>query len=147
MYCSACGNQLTQGLSFCNRCGSSLKERQDSKSSINAFLTAITIIGVSGLGIMLGGALALKDAANLDNVLVAFFMLFTLTIVTTTEVLLIRQLSRFINDPKQTFLPPQYHREELPPAQEREFVEPLRSVTENTTRTLEHVRNEPGRRS
>ena len=74
-------------------------------------------------------------------------MLFTLTIVTITEVLLIRQLSRFINDPKQTFHPPQYHREELPPAQEREFVEPLRSVTENTTRTLEYERNEPGRRS
>jgi predicted nucleic acid-binding Zn ribbon protein len=147
MYCSACGNPLSPGLSFCNRCGTSLKERSESKTSpIIAFLTAITLIGVTGLGIMLGGAMALKNEAHLDEMLIGFFMLFTFSIVTITEVLLVRQLSRFTGEPKQVFLPaPQQTviQNELPPAQVHNFAEPVTSVTENTTRTLEYARNEP----
>ena len=66
MYCSACGTPLTPGLSYCNRCGASLKEHAQSKSSaIPAFLTAITLIAIVGLGIMLGGALTLKRDADM----------------------------------------------------------------------------------
>jgi predicted nucleic acid-binding Zn ribbon protein len=148
MYCSACGNLLSPGLSFCNRCGTSLKERSESKtSSINAFLTAITLIGVIGLGIMLGGAMALKNEAHLDEMLIGFFMLFTFSIVTIIEVLLVRQLSRFTGEQKQVFLPMPHAviQNELPPAQVHNLVEPVTSVTENTTRTLEYA-NQPKRR-
>jgi len=149
MYCSACGNPLSPGLSFCNRCGTSLKERGESKiAPINAFLTAITLIGVIGLGIMLGGAMALKNEAHLDEMLIGFFMLFAFTIVTVTEILLLRQLSRFTGEPKQVFLPaPQQTtiQRELPPAQLHNFAEPVTSVTENTTRTLEYARHEEKR--
>ena len=96
MYCSACGTQLAPGLSFCNRCGMSLKERAGSNAApIAAFLSAITIIGVVGLGIMLGGALVLTKEAHLNEELVGFFMLFTFFIVAIIEILLFRQLSRF----------------------------------------------------
>src|SRR3982750_921460 len=96
MYCSACGTQLAPGLSFCNRCGMGLKEPPPSRlGPISAFLTAITIIGIAGLGIMLGGAIALTMGAHLKEDLVGFFMLFTFLIVGITEVLLVRQLSRF----------------------------------------------------
>ena len=149
MYCSACGNPLSSGLSFCNRCGTSLKERSESQTTpIAAFLTAIVLIGVVGLGIMLGGALALKNEAHLDEMLIGFFMLFVFTIVTTIEILLLRQLSRFTGEPKQVFLPaPQGTTipRELPPAQVHNFVEPVTSVTENTTRTLEYARHEQKR--
>jgi hypothetical protein len=148
MYCPACGNPLSPGLSYCNRCGANLKERGESKTSpVNAFLTAITLIGVCGLGIMLGGAMTLKNEAHLESTLIGFFMLFTFLIVTTTEVLLVRQLSRFSGEPKQfsaSRQTPAQH--ELPAAQVRNLAEPITSVTENTTRTLEYARNEPTHR-
>lgn len=147
MYCVACGTPLAPGLSYCNRCGTSLKERSDAKSgAIVAFLIAITLIGVSGLGIMLGGAMALKQEANLSQELVGVFMLFSFLIVCTTEILLVRQLSRLTgsNEQKRVDAPPHFVAPpELRPAQPRTLAEPIPSVTENTTRTLEYSRNKP----
>jgi predicted nucleic acid-binding Zn ribbon protein len=150
MYCSACGTPLAPGLSFCNRCGMSLKERSVQKQTpaIAAFLTAITLIGTIGLGIMLGGALTLTNEAHLREELVGFFMLFTFLIVIVTEILLVRQLSRLtgtkevqaIEAPQSPAIPAEFR-----PPQPRALAEPLPSVTENTTRTLEYSRNEPSR--
>ena len=150
MYCSACGTQLAPGLSFCNRCGMSLKERGGSSAGpIAAFLAAITIIGVVGMGIMLGGALALTTEAHVKEELVGFFMLFTFLFVAVTEILLIRQLSRFTNT-KQTKvieapqqLPMQDERRALQAP--RTLAESMPSVTENTTRTLQYSRDERAR--
>src|SRR5262245_6151345 len=95
MYCSGCGTALSPGLSYCNRCGMSLKERTESKTShVAAFLTAITLIAIGGLGIMLGGALTLTREAQLKEELVGFFMFFVFMIVLVTEILLVRQLSK-----------------------------------------------------
>lgn len=146
MYCVACGTPLAPGLSYCNRCGASLKERSDSKSgAIIAFLIAITLIGISGLGIMLGGAMALKTEANLSQELVGIFMLFTFLIVCATEILLVRQLSRLTGSKEQKIVDGSPHfvaPPELRPGQPRALAEPIPSVTENTTRTLEYSRNE-----
>src|SRR6266496_5675387 len=103
MYCAACGTPLAPGLSYCNRCGMSLKERGEQKQTgaITAFLTAITLIGVIGLGIMMGGALLLTNEAHMDKDLVGIFMLFTFLIVGITEIMLVRQLSR-LTGTKQT---------------------------------------------
>jgi len=146
MYCAACGTPLTPGLSYCNRCGASLKERSVSKSNaIPAFLTAITLIAIAGLGIMLGGALAMKRDADMAQEIVGFFMLFTFIIVVVTEILLVRQLSRLTGSaerpeppPAPAFVPPPEARA-LPA---RAPGEPIPSVTENTTRTLEYSRNQ-----
>jgi hypothetical protein len=153
MFCAACGTQLAPGLSYCNRCGMSLKERSEPAKigPISAFLTAITIIGVGGLGIMLGGTLTLTKDAKLDPTLVGFFMLFTFLIVCITEILLVRQLSRFTagsqaNHPKMIEQrPPLALPTELHQPQPRTLAEPIPSVTENTTRTLEYSHNEPAR--
>jgi hypothetical protein len=146
MYCSACGTPLAPGLSFCNRCGANLKAPTDSKTgAITAFLTAITLLGMAGLGIMFAGALVLKNEANLKEDLIGFFMLFTFLTVAITEILLIRQLSRFIKstDQKPAETPAQFvSTPELRPGQQRMLAEPVASVTENTTRTLEYVRSE-----
>jgi hypothetical protein len=148
MYCSACGNQLAPGNSFCNRCGMGLKERSESKNApIAAFLTAITLLGVIGMGIMLGGALTLTNEAHLKEELVGFFMFFTFVIVLASEVLLVRQLSRFTSsatkmDELQAPPVPTVEFRTPPP---RSLAEPLPSVTENTTRTLEFINREQSR--
>jgi hypothetical protein len=94
---------------------------------ISAFLTAIVILGVVGLGIMLGGS-------------------FTFLITGTIEFMLIRQLSRLTGavEDKRYFPPPQpLH--ELSPASANNLAQPVGSVTENTTRTLEYARHEQSR--
>lgn len=147
MYCATCGTPLAPGLSYCNRCGANLKERSESHTgAIAAFLTAITLIGLIGMGIMLGGMVTLSREAHLGEPIVGFFMLFTFLIVAITEILLVRQLSRFtssserkvIDIPQPTAIPG-----ELRPAQPRTLGEPMQSVTEHTTRTLDYSRNEP----
>jgi predicted nucleic acid-binding Zn ribbon protein len=149
MYCAACGTPIAPGLSYCNRCGSSLKERTDTKTgAITAFLTAITLIGIIGLGIMLGGAIALRKEANVGEDVMGFFMFLTFFIVGLTEFLLIRQLSKLTGSLERKVIDtPQYPvmQNELRPAQPRSLAEPVSSVTENTTRTLEYSRNESTR--
>jgi hypothetical protein len=149
MYCVTCGTPLTPGLSYCNRCGASLKERSEIPSntkSVAAFLTAITLIGLIGMGIMLGGMLSLSTEAHLSEPLVGFYMLFTFLIVAVTEFLLIRQLSRLTgsSERKAIEIPHQpVMLGELRPAQPRTLAEPMPSVTENTTRTLGYSTQEP----
>lgn len=143
MYCANCGIQLVQGLSYCNRCGFDLRERKESNTgSVTAFLTAITLLGVLGLMVMLGGALVLRKGADLSQDLVALFMLFTFLIVSVTEFMLVRNLSK-LSEPKEKkrFLQPPVQQDlRLPEASS--LGEPVGSVTENTTRTLEYARRE-----
>ncbi len=152
MFCSTCGATITPGLSFCNRCGASLKERTEltvRTGAIAAFLTAITIIGIAGLGIMLGGALALKREGLGEDV-AGMFMFMTFLIVCMTEFLLLRRLSRVtsstetkrVSSPPLTPMPNELRAAQAPP---RGLPETMPSVTENTTRTLEYSRNEPPR--
>jgi hypothetical protein len=153
MFCIACGTPLAPGLSYCNRCGVSLKEPSQSRTgTIAAFLTAITLIGTIGLGIMLGGAVTLRKEADLPIELIGFFMLFTFFTVIFIEVLLFRQLSKITGAPERKMidgpqqLPRQYVEPgQLPAAQPRPMAEPMPSVTENTTRTLEYTQKEHDR--
>jgi len=143
MYCANCGTQLVQGLSYCNRCGFNLRERSESKTgSISAFLTAITLLGVLGLGLMLAGALVLRRGALLSQELIGVYMLFAFLIISVTEFMLVRNLSRLTSpkeDQKRSLPPPVQQDLRLP--QGSPLGEPV-SVTENTTRTLEHARPE-----
>lgn len=145
MYCASCGTPLTQGLIYCNRCGANLREHKETKTgAITAFLAAITVIGLAGLGIMLGGALVLKNEAGFKSELIGVFMLFTFLIVAMTEFMLVRNLSKLSGSNEQPkHLPaPQVAPQDLrlPPA--KPFGEPVSSVTDNTTRTLEYARRE-----
>src|ERR1043165_3985165 len=138
MYCANCGTQLVQGLSYCNRCGSNLRERTETNTgAIGAFLTAIVLIGVVGLGIMIGGPLVLRREAGLSQELIGVFMLFSFLIVGITEFMLVRNLSKLLTAPKEKQnhpLPPPVQNDLRLP-QGTPLGEPVGSVTENTTRT------------
>lgn len=146
MYCANCGTPRSPGLSYCNRCGADLRERVQSSNTkaITAFLSAITVLGVSGLAIMLGGAMALRKGANLSQELIGVFMLFTFLIVSITEILLVRNLSKLSasTERKNSFPAPSPTQHDLRLPQGTPLGEPVGSVTENTTRTLEYARRE-----
>ena len=144
MYCVNCGMPLTQGLSYCNRCGTSLRERSETNTAaISAFLTAIVLIGLGGLGIMFAGSLILRKGANLSQELIGFFMLFTFLIVGMAEVMLVRNLSKLMGQKeKKNYLPaPPVTSNDLRLPQGAPF-DTVSSVTENTTRTLEYARRD-----
>jgi hypothetical protein len=69
-------------------------------------------------------------------------MLFTFLITATVEIMLVRNLSKLTNSAeRQKYLPqPAPHDLRLPHA--TPLGEPVSSVTENTTRTLEYIRRE-----
>ena len=156
MYCSGCGSPIAPGLSFCNRCGTSLKERSssgNSKSSlaIVGLVGAMVLVALSAMGLLLGGPIALKREGMFGEDVIGMFMFLTVFIAACTEIFLYRQLSRMTAQPKVHALPaaaPAQHYAPPPQAlaEPRTLAEPLPSVTENTTRTLEYSRKESGRK-
>lgn len=147
MYCSSCGTPVTPGLSYCNRCGTSLKEPEPARSTgvMSIIVVAMTLIGLGGLGILLGGTTVLKTEANLPPNLIGLFMLFCFLVIIVTEFSLVRNLSKLVSSSsaKQKHLPPvQSIPPELRLPQATPFGEPVSSVTDNTTRTLEYSRRQ-----
>jgi len=147
MYCQFCGTPRAQGLSYCNRCGADQRERTASGHTIAiaAMLSAITLVGLIGLGIMVGGSLSLRREAQLSQELIGVFMLFTFLVVSMTEIMLVRNLSRLISsatENKNQFLPAPPVQQEMRLPAAGSLGEPVPSVVENTTRTLDYVRRE-----
>jgi hypothetical protein len=125
-----------------------LKERSDTKPvPVGSYLTAISIVGIVGLSLMLGGAIALKSAGDFHEELIGIFMFMTFMIVGVVELSLCRQLSRLNrNAEKRETAPSQLQAgtpNEIRGQQPRALGEPVPSVTENTTRTLQFSRDEP----
>lgn len=146
MYCSACGSPIAPGLSFCNRCGTSLKGRSDSghPGAIAAIVTAMVVVAVAGMGLLLGGPIALKREGGFNEDLIVLFMFLTFFICALSEIFLYRQLGRITNSrreptahPFSPVLPVEFRS-----PQPLSLAEPAASVTENTTRTLEYSREE-----
>lgn len=149
MYCSGCGSPIAPGLSFCNRCGTGLRERSergDAKSTgaIPALVTAMVLVALATMGLMLGGPIALKREGGFGEELIVLFMFLIFFTSAVTEIFLYRQLGRLTTAPSQPQVQP------TPVAMPTEFrtpqplslAEPAASVTENTTRTLEYTREE-----
>ena|SRR5215813_6662958 len=150
MYCSTCGTPISAELSFCNRCGTSLrKERpRDERAFVGALTTAMVLVAIAGIGLTIGGSIALKAAAHIRDAAVVLFMLLNFGIIGSVELLLSRQLTRVLSrgreqrqleEPSQPlFQPAMIAPSEARLAHLRTLPEPGTSVTENTTRTLEH---------
>src|SRR5258706_16342613 len=96
MYCAVWGSSLAACLRYCNRWGISLKERSSEAKTVSvaAYVTGITNIGIAGLSLMLGGAIALKNGGDFHEELIWFLMVMTFAIVGVVVLSLCRQLSR-----------------------------------------------------
>jgi hypothetical protein len=116
---------------------------------LKSYLAAITIIGIAGLVLMLGGAIALRNGALFGEDIVGIFMLMTFAIVGIVELSLCRQLSRLnrASEKRESVVVPLQADmvSEVRGSQPRALAERVPSVTENTTRTLEYTRKEPSR--
>jgi hypothetical protein len=157
MFCSSCGLEQPQELSYCSRCGNNLRPAGPdssgspvrSKFAIPAIAGAMVLITLGGFGMIFGLVMALIEAGNSLSLGGMILIALTLVVILTVDWLLLRFLMRLLHfataGPGVVPAQPKHLSE---PAQHRlaEPLQPIDSVTEYTTRTLGPVlvdRKEP----
>jgi uncharacterized protein (DUF983 family) len=150
VYCPTCGTQLVETLSYCNRCGanlSTLKERSPIKSRGNDFVVS-AIVGntIVVLGMILAALVMMKGAVIGETLGIAFVFLCLLELLVIDGSLL-RELRRLNSGDKARGMnvPPTILKEELGASRARSLpqpLEPVPSITEHTTHTLEPLYTE-----
>ena len=148
MYCHTCGARLAQALSYCNHCGanlSTLKVEDQAGTPGTATDTLLWVIvgtTITLLGMALGALVLMKNGAINERLGMAFVILTFLALVVSDGVLVWRLLhlnrgAEGIHTVSQLNEP---SGEELGPSTAHvlpEHLEPVSSVTEQTTRALE----------
>lgn len=158
MFCPSCGIALPQQLKYCNRCGAQLNHTRETalvelfEKRMESEMEGIFWSIVFGLGLLIGGLVILKKALELgENFLLAYMLLCSTAIIMYfgLGVWQIRRLARSSREASETMQLGQVETHELNPAQTLPTLEPVPSVTEHTTRTLEpaHRRNKTGEES
>ncbi len=146
MYCSTCGSLMTAELNYCKNCGSKLvkaKNTDSTKSMLDDILTALFLVVMFGLGILVGlVAVLLGNGVNHETVTI--IAVFYLVAVFGICYMLLSQVPKLIDaklkpqrETPESYQPPQLAAKTT--AQLEEHREPVGSVIENTTRTLDKV--------
>jgi hypothetical protein len=158
MYCPSCGNEITVELKYCNRCGANLTTTalqtttvvsQPTKLTVPSIVLGVTVI--SGLGIIFAGATQFA-AFGVHPAAIAWIVLFSAATLFGCTALMIRFLTKLFSMQREMLVaqPETQARpasvgssnvQQLPPR-----LEPVPSVTENTTRTFSPIYREPSDR-
>ena len=150
MYCSTCGVNVAQGLSYCNYCGAKVGEASGSvgKSSevkpefLISAMIGLFIFGLVAITILMG---MMKQVLGLPVERVLGFAFLPFLLMLLLEGVCLRLLMRRKRDTETTAAKSQLNEQttrELDRAGERLLAEPESSVIDHTTRTLEPVYNE-----
>jgi len=153
MYCPSCGNEITVELKYCNRCGANLTLPATAspmmfappKLTMPSIVLGITILG--GLGVIFGSATEFARQ-GFNWAAIVWMVLFGAATLFGCIGLLIRFLTKMLTLGREIAPPQQQPRLQftdrpatphLPPPR----MEPVPSVTENTTRTFAPIYREP----
>lgn len=152
MYCASCGVEVTQELSYCNRCGANLKPSALQSAVAPSKLVgaawaisiAVTLVTLIGFGMVFSVVITLVErgiSLSPGGMALVFSALFFVFIIAA---LLIRQLSRVLSIPQlpAAVLAQKPILGETSPAQIDAGRVPASSVTDHTTRTLDPVYKE-----
>ena len=150
MYCSTCGVNVAQGLSYWNYCGAKVGENSSSVSKSSevrpefliASMMALFMFGLLAITILMG---MMKSVLGLPVERVLGFALLPFLLMLLLEGVCLRLLLRRMRDTEATSanaLLNEQTTKELNRADERLLSEPVPSVTDHTTRTLEPVYSE-----
>lgn len=143
MYCHACGIALTQQTRYCNRCGAQLiaqdqaDELKRSEKRFDEYLDGLFWITVFGLGLILGGMIAMKKIGLSDLFILAYLLLSSAAFLVNFGINLRKALQ--IGKPRNLEPITERQTNQLDGTAQRASLEPAPSVTENTTRSFEPV--------
>ena len=148
MFCQTCGAQLAQPLSYCNHCGADLStfkvegQGGTAGTAIDTLLWVIVGTTITLLGMALGALVLIKHGA-INERLGRAFVILTFVSLVVTEAVLIWRLLHLNRGAKEIQAVPKVadlSADEPTPVTARalqEPLEPVSSVTEQTTRALE----------
>jgi hypothetical protein len=146
MYCSFCGSALAQDLSYCNHCGARLTgpqtdgEQKPAELFPDSLVWAIVSVFVVGLGGTIGLMAVMKDARTFDPGQIIGLSFLSFVAMLAVEAVLIYVLLSRRSGGKEVSEKSKLKATtvtDLGVASERALPEPLPSVTDHTTRTLE----------
>ena len=150
MYCSTCGNKIADHLNYCNSCGARIEKNalvisNSSSSQLAKTLGAVVVLGFIGFVAVLK---LLLDSPRIDIPALVIILLGYLATLFLISAVIIGHMWKNAGDirvhPKKEAEPDLYMR----PSQFRAtntnqlgepMNQPIGSVTENTTRTLDEV--------
>ena len=156
MFCPSCGNEIPFGLKYCNRCGANLITPTATpptvvgppvKLAVPTIVIGLTIM--VGLGIIFGGATAFAQV-GIHPAAIVWIVLFSSATLLGSVALLIRFLTELVKSQRgipssqqatPSSFPDRHAAQQLPPR-----MDPVPSVTENTTRTFKPLYQEPSER-
>jgi predicted nucleic acid-binding Zn ribbon protein len=145
MHCVSCGNQILPELNYCNRCGARTGNEGPKDKPINPLsylITALCIIGGGGLLLLVGLIAILLDEHADPKAVVIISALYLLALF-GINFMIIRQISRLITaqigpgkdmSEKRSYELHAHHTNQLEAPRQ-----PVSSVTDHTTRTLDEV--------
>ena len=157
MYCPTCGNEITVELKYCNRCGANLSlpamappvAMAPVKLTLPSIVLGLTILG--GLGVIFGSATEFARQ-GLHPFAIVWMVLFSSATLFGCTGLMIRFFTKMLSAQQGVPAVKQSHAtitindrqtaHHLPPPR----LEPVPSVTENTTRTFSPIYREPADR-
>ncbi len=144
MYCPNCGNSVPNDLKYCNGCGKRLGADDTGASAgtmLDKVLTTLFLIVMFGFGILIG-LVAVLLGNHVNNDMVAIIASLYLMAIFGICFTLVRQIPKLIDarlsrdQGPADYAQPQQLRPRTT-AQLDEYREPVMSVTDQTTRTLE----------
>lgn len=147
MYCSSCGVAVTQNLTYCNNCGAKLNSGQADANlkttelrfdaMIMVVMVALFIFGLPAISVLIG---VMKDILHFEYGPLVAFALLSFLILVVIEGILVLRLFRRKRNADETAAPAEFKNitKELE-AQSRHAGEPVSSVVDHTTRTLDPV--------
>ena len=148
MYCPNCGDQTTQGLKYCKRCGAGLgaaasaEQQASTGKAMGAMLFLVSLVSIAGFIALFATIYNLGERPNFDPRTLIGIMAFGGGTVLGVVGLLVWLLLRFSgyhpvphNDKMERPLVRDYVPQQLPASSNS-----IPSVTENTTRNFDKAR-------
>jgi hypothetical protein len=146
MYCSSCGTAVTQGLSYCNRCGAKLgaagggagEPPTVSPERLVSSMVFVFVFGMVAIAALMTVVRRLPDF-DFGRVMAVLMMSFLMMLLVEGVFawLLLRRRGAVKETGGADFLKEQRTTNELEEARARALPDPVPSVTENTTRLFE----------
>lgn len=154
-YCSSCSKEVVAGLIFCNHCGFKLKDSGDkAKTTVLPFIAlvfGIVSVFVIGFGCIIGILAMMKNLGFRDEMIGIVIVLCFATIffVEAMFMWLLFKRNRLNTEERNVYPVKENSQMEQPVSElytapkrvlNESTIEPIPSITEHTTRTLEHTR-------
>jgi hypothetical protein len=148
MYCSSCGVAVTANLTYCNHCGAKVNsEKSDSlvkttelrfESLIMSAMVGLFVLGLVAISVLLG---VMKAVLGFPFGPLVAFAFFSFSVLIALEGVLTFRLFRGKRDMGRTAdkSSGEAHITKELEAQSRILAEPVSSVTDHTTRTLDPI--------